>query len=388
MADLFCTHCGNPLTGARKFCANCGSPVGGETGMKDRSTALDGSALERLSATIRAPILTPLSSGPELPKTRALPLSQLRAASPGIERPRAAAAPDHDQVVFDRVVEPNENAFTIMVPRGWQIHGGIFNVNPLQVNGPGNTLSPKCDFAIMSDGRGTVMIRWMPSWNYADLTFSPTGGAFFPPGQWYKGMPVRLMVSAKRFLCEMLQAERPRATGMTIVTEDPLEDATNAFYQQAEQVNRDLQRMGLFPLKFESWGMQVEYEEDGQPYWEDVMVTICDNRAGAFMWTNENTFMMRAPAPVVSTWRHVLLEIRNSLETNPQWLAAVEKARGQRARLAWETQQYINRATAEITAKRQKAYEEARRQREQEEARREQQEEAERRRGGDNMPSE
>jgi hypothetical protein len=68
---------------------------------------------------------------------------------------------------------------------------------------------------------------------------------------------------------------------------------------------------------------------------------------------------MRAPAADFATWGKVLLQIRNSLELNSQWLAAVEKANGERARIAWETQQYINQVIAEVLAKRQQAYDEA-----------------------------
>lgn len=57
-------------------------------------------------------------------------------------------------ICFQRVWEPNERAFTVLVPKGWQIAGGIFNVNPLKTNGPGNTLSPKCDYAVKTTPRG------------------------------------------------------------------------------------------------------------------------------------------------------------------------------------------------------------------------------------------
>ena len=368
MADAFCIHCGKPLIGAKKFCTNCGRPVGGESGAKDPASALDGQIFERLATKIRMPVSTQLLSKPAPLLPAALRIPPLRAASPTSQRSNVSSTSNPDQVAFDRVWEPNEYAFTVLVPKGWKIRGGIFYVNPLQANGPGNAISPKCDFAVMSDDRGTMMMRWMPSWNYADLTYSPTGGANFPPGQWYQGMPVRLMVSARQFLWEMLQAERPRASGMTIAVEDPVNEVTAAFYQQAEQLNQSLQQAGLPPLKFESWDMVVEYSEDGQRYLEEVTATICDNRAGALTWTNDNTFMLRAPAAVFPTWGRVLLQIRNSLETNPQWLAAVEQARGQRARIAWETQQYINKVTAEVLANRQKAYDEAQRKREEDAA--------------------
>ena len=84
------------------------------------------------------------------------------------------------------------------------------------------------------------------------------------------------------------------------------------------------------------------------------------------MWMNDYTFMLRAPAPLYPAWGRVLEHIWQSLENNPQWLAAVEKAKGERARIAWETKQYINQVMAEIMAKRQEAWDEAQRNREEE----------------------
>jgi hypothetical protein len=368
MADMFCIHCGNPLIGAKKFCTNCGRPVGSEIGIKNPSPVLDGQILERLATKVRMPVATQLLSKPAPPLPAALRMPSLRAASPALQRSAESSIPNPDQVAFDRVPEPNQNAFTVLVPRGWKIRGGIFDVNPLQVNGPGNSMSPKCDFAVMSDDQGSMMMRWLPTWNYADPTYSPSGGAQFPPGQWYEGMPVRLMVSARQFLWEMLQAERPRATGMTINAEEPVKEVTAAFYKQAEPLNQSLRQAGLAPWDFESWDMRVEYTEDGQIYWEEVIVTVCDYRRGGNMWTNDYTFMLRAPAPLYPTWGRVLEQIRQSLENNPQWLAAVEKAKGERARIAWETQQYINQVMAEIIAKRQQAYDEAQRKRDEDDS--------------------
>jgi hypothetical protein len=381
MADKFCIYCGKPLVGAKRFCSSCGKAVGADPETKGESSALDGNLFERLAGKVRMPDAGRLFSKPE-------PLLQPepRLASPRVSSPapqaRATSTQDSHRISFDRVSEPNENAFTVLAPKGWQIRGGIFNVNPVQANGPGNSISPKCDFAVVSDDQGTMMIRWMASWNFADLTYSPTGGAFFPPGQWYKGMPVRLMTSPRQFLLEMLQGERQGASGMTIAMEDPLQEVTAAFYKQAEEVNQNLQRMGLYPLNFDSCAMRVEYSEGGRRYSEEVTVTICDNRPGAFMWTNENTVLMRAPAAEYATWGPVFLQIRNSLETNPQWLAAVQRASGERAKLAWLTQQYINKVCAEEVARRQAAYEQAQREREQEAARQEAEERARERRGG------
>jgi hypothetical protein len=255
-------------------------------------------------------------------------------------------------VLFQKIWEPKEKAFTVLAPKGWKIDGGIFNVDPLKTNGPGNTISPKCDFTVKNDAQGSVMIRWVPSWNYADLTYSPSGFGLFKPGQYYQGMPVRVIVSAKQFLNEILQKEHPQAANFQIVAEDPMNEVSTAFAKKAEPVNNNLRLMGLAPMRFESLAMVVEYTEGGQRYRESVRTTIADNRGGAFQWSNENTVMLRAPAAEFDAWKPVLDTIQLSQQPNPSWLASVARAVGQRAKGAMETQQYINRVANEIVENR------------------------------------
>jgi hypothetical protein len=337
MADNFCSHCGNRLTGATNFCVKCGVPVGGKVEPEGRSPVSSAQVFERLGIRVRSLAASRPPGGP-----------------PGTPTPRVSAGKETNRLVLQRVWEPNEHAFTVLVPMGWKMRGGIFNVDPLQTNGPGNTISPKCDFAVESDDQGTIMIRWMPSWNYADLTFAGMGGGFFQPGQWYQGMPVRLMVSAKQFLYEMLGAEHPKGSDLSILEEDPMAEVTAAFNKAAEETNRALQQMGIGPLRFESMALMVEYMEEGQRYREWLTTTIADNRCGAFMWTNDNTIMFRAPAGTFDSWTRVLNKIQTSREVNLEWLKAVEAARGLRAKAAWLTQQYINHVASEILANHQK----------------------------------
>jgi hypothetical protein len=221
---------------------------------------------------------------------------------------------------MERMSEPNEQAFTVLVPKGWKIIGGIFRINPQEVNGPGNSLAPKCDFTLKSDDRGTIMIRWHPNFSYVDPTFAPTGAAFFQPGQWYHGMPVRPLVSAKQFLNELLHMMRPQASDLTIIREDPLSEVTARFDEQARQFNMSLQQQGLSPMRFESLFMVVEYAEGGQRYRESVRTTIADSRASSLIWANEITLMIRAPEADFNSWMPVLNKIQQSPEINKAWL--------------------------------------------------------------------
>jgi hypothetical protein len=263
-------------------------------------------------------------------------------------------------ILLQRVWEPNEKAFTVLVPRGWATTGGIFNVNPLKTNGPGNTISPKCDFSVRSDERGTLMLRWVPSWNYADLTLSPTGHSLFRPGQYYQGMLVKLLVTPRQFLTELLRAERPQASGLRVIAEDPMQEIAEAYSRKSQQINAQLRQMNLAPNRFECLAMLVEYSESGRLFRESVMTTIADARGGAFMWSNDDTVMFRAPADEFDAWKPVLDMVRSSRKMNPQWVAAVTKAMGQRAQAALETQQYINRVAHEIVENRRRTHAEIR----------------------------
>jgi len=277
----------------------------------------------------------------------------LMASPPGIAGQEGnAIARKPAQVLFQRIWESNEKAFTILVPRDWKIGGGIFNVNPLQTNGPGNSITPKCDFTVKNDDRGAVMIHWVPSWNCADLTYSPTGFGLFPPGKYYQGMLVKPIVNAKQFLMEMLRKERPQASDLAVIAEDPMKEVTAAYERKAAQINTNLRQLDISPMRFDSLAMLVEYTEGGQRFRESVMTAIADNRAGAFQWSNENTVMFRAPAAEFETWKPVLDMIQSSILMNPQWVAAVEKAGGERAKAALETQQYIQRVASDIVANR------------------------------------
>lgn len=258
------------------------------------------------------------------------------------------------RLVMNRVEEPNEKAFTVLVPEGWQIGGGVFNVNPVERGGSGNSMLPKCDFRVQSDASGSVLIRWLPSWNYADLSRSPTGYTFFQPGQLYQGMLVRPWIGARQFLIELLRQEHPDAQDLRIIAEDTLPEVTAAFVKQAAALNQGLQQIGLEPVRFESMALLIEYTQAGQRYRETIRVTLEDQRASAFQWSNENTVLCRAPADAFDAWKPILDGIHASIQINPQWLAAVQRAGGERARMAFETQQYINKVANEIVENRRK----------------------------------
>jgi hypothetical protein len=289
-------------------------------------------------------------TGPAPP--RAAPEGGTGAAGPAGTAPRKPAP----VMMMQRTWEPKERAFSFLLPKGWAFEGGVFNVNPLQMNGPGNSITPKCDLALKADPGGRVTLRWAPGWNYADLSLSPSGWGLFRPGMHYQGMPVRPIVGPRPFLLELLKTTRPQAVEVQVVAEDPLPEIAQAYARQAEAVNLNLSRMGLAPTRFEALAMAVEYREGGERFREVLYTTIADARGGAFMWSNDDTLQARAPAAEFDTWKPVLDGIRASRRVNPEWAAAVAKASGERAQSALETQRYIANVANQIVENRRRTH--------------------------------
>jgi hypothetical protein len=173
-------------------------------------------------------------------------------------------------------------------------------------------------------------------------------------------MLVKVLPTPKQFLTEMFQTTRPQATQVTVIAEDPMREMVEAIYRSNQQINQQLQQMGLKPNRYEGLAMLVEYSEGGQRFREVLKTVITDSRTGAFMWTNEQTIQFRAPASEFEAWKPALDVIYNSIELNPQWIAAVTKAMDQRAKMALETQRYINKVNNEILENRRRTHAEIR----------------------------
>lgn len=252
-------------------------------------------------------------------------------------------------VVFNRVTEPKESAFTMLVPKGWLVEGGIYRVDPSRAGGPGNAVEAKCDIAVKSDRNGTVMLRRLPKINYADGPIvPPTHG----PGANYNGMTVVRMPIVEGFLSYTFKQIRPGARDVKIVRKESLPKLASAVGRAAAPLNRQLAQAGVKPMTFHAGFMIVEYSEGGARYKELLYTVLVDARASMAAWSNDFTTLMRAPAAEADNWKPVLDIISNSVQFNPQWVAGEMKGQGQRADTARRVLEDMNRIDREIVAHR------------------------------------
>ena len=274
-------------------------------------------------------------------------------------QPQAAPAPSGPTmggaaVAYTRVAEPNERAFSILVPKGWQTKGGIFRINAAQAGGPGNATGAKCDFTLMKDQAQTVFLRYLPDVNYA-------GGRglnpMFQPGMNYQGMTVKPLPSAIQFLNEVFQFLHPQVSGARVVNQRQLSESIEAYRRALGPVNNTLMQTGLAPINVDAAKLVVEYSEGGRTYREESATAIVDFTGAALMWNNSRTYVFRAPVEEFDRWRRILAISHNSIKIDPRWLAGELKGQDERSRQVVKTMHEIQRIESEITANRRKTNE-------------------------------
>ena len=251
-----------------------------------------------------------------------------------------------ETVMFERVTEPREQAFSLLVPKGWRLRGGIVRIDPTRQGGPAQSIAAKVDFAVQSDDDGSVMIYWPPDMLYFDSRHSPAGQmGLFPPGSNYQGMTVWPVVPAIQFLHDVaFQSLHPQASGVQV------EDQRNL----PALAQRYLQRVQAFPIQttfsYDAAMTTISYSERGRRYREQ-MVTVIENwgQMGAGMWGNKETIVFRAPADDFDRWLPILSIVQGSVQLNSQWLAGELRGQIQRGEIALQTQREINQINQQIT---------------------------------------
>ncbi|MCU0914778.1 MAG: hypothetical protein MUC88_09470 [Planctomycetes bacterium] len=264
---------------------------------------------------------------------------------------------------FQRQWEPKERAYSFLVPAGWTVEGGMFHVNPAQTGGPADSIDGKCDMTVKKDAAGTVMFRWLPTWNCCDLSQNPqfalTAG-MFPVGSRYQGMEVRPLPDYAGFLRGLFRSLHPAATDVNVVELKPMPELGEIFRTLNKAVDEQTQLLGFPPSRYDAGGLIVEYTEAGTRFREGLVTCLVDLRAAAAMWSNQHTQMMRAPVKEARQWKPVLDIICQSVRLNPEWFARASRAGAQRAQTAQETMRYIQSIDQQIVEHRNQTHAEIR----------------------------
>jgi hypothetical protein len=221
-------------------------------------------------------------------------------------------------VVFQRRMEPNEEAFSLSVPHGWLLEGGIFRADLMHQMINVQSIEAKLDFTVKRDAAGSVLIRWCPEMKYCDVSMSPAGMmGFFPPGSNYQGMVVSPVMPAQQFIVQFVFPwAHPEATQVQVV-------AQQSQPMLVQSYQRRMAALGL-PAQFNYDGgiVTFTYVEGGVRFKEKTYAVIenMGPMAGG-MWSNKDTIITRAPEDEFEAWEPVLQHIRESVKIGHQWLA-------------------------------------------------------------------
>ena len=269
-------------------------------------------------------------------------------ATPG-EAPvqKRSASPVPDPLIFVKTKEPNEGAFSLLIPKGWMTQGGIFYVDPNTTNGYTNSVGPKGNFLVKKDEAGTVMIHWLPDFWYCDTRYSPAGQmGLFPPGSYYNGMMVTPCPSAADFILRFVFPQlRPDAAGIQVLATEALPKVTAKYRRQAVAPG----------VSYDAARVTLRYSQGGIAYEEKISCAIENlGQAAAGMWQNKETICARAPAAEFAAWEKVVALIYASVRFDQNWAAAAARATAQRTRNAQATQRYIQDVGRQIVENRQR----------------------------------
>ncbi|NTV46720.1 MAG: hypothetical protein HGB11_09455, partial [Chlorobiales bacterium] len=221
-------------------------------------------------------------------------------------------------IAFERRSEPKEQAFSILVPKGWKTEGGIFRVNALTAGGPLNAIEAKCDLSVMSDQTGTVMFRIFPDITYALVGI---GGGFFPVGSNYQGAEVHPYENAQQHLKTLFRKTHPSASSVKFLAIKQLPGEIEVLEKANAYTNSVLAQLGGSGMMFrhDAAGAIIEYTEAGTRYREALLTGIVNMQA-AFTWKNTRTLLFRAPVNEFDKWRAAMDIIRFSVRFNPEWV--------------------------------------------------------------------
>ena len=252
-------------------------------------------------------------------------------------------------LAFIRINEPKENAFSILVPRGWQAQGGIYRVNAATAGGPLNAIEAKCDLLFVSDPRGTVAFRILPDIVYGHVGI---GGGFWQPGSNYQGATVRQLEDAPTHVQSIFTAIHGDQVSPQVLKVARLPGEVQSLERGLAYTNQIFAQIGLGHMAFQgdAAGAVFEYDENGIRFREVIVTGVVDMRA-ALTWKNTRTLAFRAPADQFDAWRPVMDIMRSSVRFNLNWV--IKEMQGQRERAEYVMKIYdeIRRIDQEIVSR-------------------------------------
>lgn len=249
-------------------------------------------------------------------------------------------------IVFHRMSEPNENAFSFLVPAGWNITGGITRVDPNTAGAPANSIEAKLYLKVSSPDE-KAGICWLPDTRFFDMQRCPTRnliGNMFPTGSNYNGMLVMPLLNPEQFILQVaVPFAHPHALNVKIIETRTLPELASRFQKLSAQM------IPGYALNYATVIMTLSYKENGIAYDEKMVCVIEDyGQHGAGMWGNKETWYVRSESGKFETMSPVFATIGQSVHVNSVWLGREIRSQQINSQIAMKTRQEIAKIEKEI----------------------------------------
>ncbi len=258
-----------------------------------------------------------------------------------------SAIADSPAVIFYRSSEPNEKAFTFLLPGGWNVSGGITRVDPNTSGGSGNAIEAKLYMKISSPDNKAGM-GWLPDTRFFDMRRYPGQNLvahLFPDGSNYNGMMVMRMLSPADFIREIaVPFAHPHALNLKITAVQPLPELSEEYRKLSVLM------LAGYHFEYQAAIVSMEYSENGIQYLEKMVCSIEDwGQPGGGLWSNKETWYVRTEKPLFESFAPVFATIGHSVKLNPEWISREIRSQQVNSNIALQTQRDIERIDREIT---------------------------------------
>jgi hypothetical protein len=257
------------------------------------------------------------------------------------------AQTEKEVIVFHRVKEPNENAFSFLLPQNWTVSGGITRVDPNSSGGPANSIEAKLYMKLSSPDEKAA-ICWLPDTRFYDMQRCPTRnliGSMFTTGSNYNGMMVLPILNPEQFVLQVaIPFAHPHAQQVKVVQILALPELAAQYRQLSVKM------LSGYSFNYAAAIATIEYIESTISYLEKMVCVIEDyGQQGAGIWGNKETWYVRTEKGKFESMAPVFSTIGQSVKLNPEWILREIRSQQTNSQIAIETHRYIANIDKEIT---------------------------------------
>jgi hypothetical protein len=223
-----------------------------------------------------------------------------------------------EAISFHREYEPNEKAFSFLIPKGWKISGGITRINPNSFDELTNSIGPKLYMKLVSPDEKTS-IGWLPDNQFINKQQFATRnhmGTIYPVGNNYNDLEEKAIMSPEEYLIHVaFPFAHPHAQNIKLIDTLPLKIMTKNQLQFTSNLTSPN------ASEFSAAIITLQYIENEISFMEKMVCVIEDfGSIHKGLWGNKETWFVRTEIGGFNKMATILSKIGESVRLNHEWI--------------------------------------------------------------------